>query len=338
MAISTRTMRIVGASLAAVVLIGGAYYLSGPNPFTQPTANAASTDELLKAYAAKDSDNDGLPDWEEALYGTDPNNPHSFSPTLTDGQAVAMGLIKPKFATAAASTTDLSNTTLSSVKTQPGTLTDQFAQQLFKQYLQNRGATQPTPEQIAAYTQQAVNDLLRNDTVPDAYAQKDVHVSGQGVAALKSYAAAAEAAFAAHTVQTSKDELSYFMDYIQQNDLSALTTVKAIATAYGTTAKALIVIPVPQEAAYAQLEIVNGMASMGEVLSDMSAMQTDPLRALVGIAAYTNSQAKLTRGLADMAKVFAAEQVTFTQGDPGYFFYHAALVGQQAAASSTVAH
>ncbi|MGZ2907003.1 thrombospondin type 3 repeat-containing protein, partial [Pseudomonas aeruginosa] len=75
----------------------------------------------------KDSDNDGLPDWEEALYGTDPHNAHSISPTLTDGQAVAEGLIKPQMSIASSSPQNI----LDSIPGQlpaDGSLTQQFSQ------------------------------------------------------------------------------------------------------------------------------------------------------------------------------------------------------------------
>jgi len=38
-----------------------------------------------------DSDNDGLPDWKEALYGTDPHNPDTDGDGTTDGDEVAQG-------------------------------------------------------------------------------------------------------------------------------------------------------------------------------------------------------------------------------------------------------
>ena len=91
----------MGGSVAIfLLLIVTAYGMSGPLPFHTSTAGAESTHDLLVSYASKDTDNDGLPDWQESLYGTDPNNAHSVNATVTDGEAVTQGLVKARFATA----------------------------------------------------------------------------------------------------------------------------------------------------------------------------------------------------------------------------------------------
>ena len=71
---ATRTVPIIVASVVAAALIAVAFVASGPIPFlgSFKIADAATSAELLKAYATKDADQDGLPDWQEALYGTDP--------------------------------------------------------------------------------------------------------------------------------------------------------------------------------------------------------------------------------------------------------------------------
>lgn len=43
------------------------------------------------SYATLDSDNDGLPDWEEKLYGTDPNNPDTDGDNTPDGKEIKLG-------------------------------------------------------------------------------------------------------------------------------------------------------------------------------------------------------------------------------------------------------
>src|SRR3569833_2132398 len=95
MKISERTLRISTASGLALIMVSAAYLLSGPTFFTSHTANAESTDELLKAYANKDTAAAGLPDWQEALYGTDPNKAISNSFGIPDGEAAREGKLTP---------------------------------------------------------------------------------------------------------------------------------------------------------------------------------------------------------------------------------------------------
>src|SRR5512133_1855569 len=87
--------RILAATVFSVVLVVGAYILAR-GIGSPPLAEASAESALLKAIAVRDSDSDGLPDWEEALYGADPQNPDSFRLGMTDSQAVARGLVVPK--------------------------------------------------------------------------------------------------------------------------------------------------------------------------------------------------------------------------------------------------
>src|SRR3989344_2462375 len=87
--------RVLCAMLFATVLIGGAFFM-GRGTKVSNVAEASGESSLLAAVATQDSDHDGLPDWEEALYGTDPKNADSKDLGMTDGEAVAQGLIVPR--------------------------------------------------------------------------------------------------------------------------------------------------------------------------------------------------------------------------------------------------
>jgi hypothetical protein len=321
MASFSRKTGIVGALVIASVLIVGAYFASSPNFsfFSPNTANAESTQALLKAYAQKSSAGDGLPDWEAVLYGLDPHNPHSFSPDMTNAEAVARGLVKPKFTTAIATTTDIS--TVPGTVAAPDTLTDQFAQNLFNQYISQSNGTQPSDADIAKFAQDAIQSLVQNHAKQDIYTQSDVRVSGEGPAALTAYAVSAEAAFAKDTTDNGKSGIDYFAEAVEQNKTDSLKRVASIGKSYAAMPPTLIQMNVPKETQYAHREIANALVRIGADFTDMSMMDTDPLRAYLGLAAYDTDSAALTQGFADMNIVFKNERVTFKKGEPGYDFY-----------------
>jgi Bacterial TSP3 repeat len=348
MASFSRKTGIIGALVIAGVLIAGAYILSSPNPssllsFLKPnTANAESTTLLLQQYAAKDSDNDGLPDWEEELYGTNPNNPHSISPTLTDGQEVAQGFIKPKFMTATPSSLTPASTLAGQPAGAPDSLTDQFTQSMMSQFLaQNAqdGGTPPSDEDVATFAETSMQNFAIGQEHQNEYTQSQVKVSGSGPDALRAYAAAMEQAFrtpgAAGT--SNESEIDYFSDAVQKNDPSQLIKVAAIGKTYTAMAPAIMQVQVPSEAQYAHLEIANAAARLGADITDMSTMETDPLRAYLGLAQYQADATSLASGFADMGSVFANEHVTMALGDPGYYFYSFASKVQAPASTGTTA-
>jgi len=89
--------RIILATFFSLVLIVGAYVLA--RGAVSPSIAEASTETaLLQAIATRDSTGDGLPDWEKSLYGIPINATTTdyFHLGMTDGEAVAKGLVVPK--------------------------------------------------------------------------------------------------------------------------------------------------------------------------------------------------------------------------------------------------
>jgi hypothetical protein len=327
---STRTIGIVIASAIALGCMVIAVLISGPLPFHWLRANATSTHDLLVQYAAKDTDTDGLPDWQEGLYGSDPANPNSIRSDLTDAEAIAQGLVKPKFATA--TSTPIDTASIPGTDSGPETITDRFARKLFEEYLSQAGAAQPTPEQIASFVEQGVKDLTENQAVPDSFSKNQVNVSGSGPEALRAYAVALETALAARTVMINKSEVEYFSDAVQRDDAEALAQVKRIGEMYTATAKTYVAVPVPLEAAGPHLAVANAFARLGVDISDLATMKSDPLRAYFGLAKYQQDALLLISALDALHKVYESEQVGISEGEPGSLFFATLTQAAQAAA------
>jgi len=295
-----------------------AYALSGPSIFSSKLAGAESTEELLRAFSSRDTDSDGLPDWQESLYGTDPDNAHSFSLEMTDGEASSQGLLEPKFRT------DLSGlageVTVPGVDADANTVTGAFARDLFTNYMNSRSGVPPTAEEIDAFMQDALADLAAKQRAVKAYSLGSVRVSGSGQEALRAYAIAAEEAFTQNTVDTDQNELFYFTEAVQKGDEGAMNQVRAISRAYTNIAAALIQISVPNEAQSAHLNFVNAIAYMGTVVENMTSVENDPLRGMLGMSEYKSAADQMVRAYAELNTLFSGNGISIGQGATGYFF------------------
>lgn len=331
---SRKSVIFLSLGIAAAVIVG-AYLASGHGLGNPGVASAESTNDILKAYAAKDTDNDGLPDWEEALYGTDPNNAHSVRADITDGQAVAQGIATPRYSgqpAAATSTEDLAAEVPGNAPA-AGSLTQQFAILFYNNYITTRGDAPPSPAAMQSFVQSAVDELVKTQVRPDAFTQSDLKVSGTGASALQSYAASAEAALAANAVHTDYGEMTYFEDAVQKNDANAIKNIGLISKEYEDTAVALTKIPVPQEAASAHLSLVNAMARVGATIGDLSTVGEDPIRAMVALGAYPDDAQALADSFAGMNAVFVSNKVSIPGGTPGASFYHVTAVAAEGVAA-----
>ncbi len=317
---------MIAAVLFSAVLVSGAYVLA--RGFGSPPVARASTETaLLQSLATKDSDHDGLPDWEEALYGTDPHNPDTFHLGMTDGEAVAKGLIVPK-AVADVPVASSSPATLDAYglpqAPADGTLTAQFAQSFFTSYLaakQNAGSADLSSADLQNIATQAVNQLASSvKPAPDFKTAADLTVSGSGPDALRAFAVDAEAVLAKNTSDGTETDIDYLKAELEQGDTSAVPHIVSIAKMYRDSATGLAVLPVPQELAAADLSLLNTLMRLSEIDSDFARVEDDPLTAILALQQYAQVTQSLGKAFTDIGNVYAKADVVIPKGAPGASF------------------
>lgn len=332
--------RIPLSALFAVVLIIGAYLLA--RSVESPSAAQASTESaLLQAIATKDSDGDGLSDWEEALYGTNPNITDSFKLGMTDGEAVKNGLIVPK-AIADVSVTASLPTSVDSdgLPRAPSddTLTAVFSKHFFTSYLsakQAKGGADLSEEEMANIANESLNALSSVVAIaPDFKSLKDLTVSGSGAGALKEFAVKAEAVLIKNKADASKSEISYLQDAVQNNDASALTHISSIAKAYRDSAVGLAALPVPSELAEEVLALINAIMRVSAIATDFTRVNDDPLATMLALKQYPQTVLALGTAFIDIGKVYKTAGVSMPAETPGASFVNLIIdvANEQAAA------
>ena len=341
--------RITLATLFSLLLIVGAFILA--RDATNPSIAQASTETaLLKAIATKDSTGDGLPDWEKSLYGIPVNATTTdyFHLGMTDGEAVAKGLVVPKAIadiTVATSSSDTSDVTDDSLPPAPAddTLTAAFAKNFITLYMaakEQNGGADLSESDISNISNEVMNSLTSSVTVaPDFKSASDIKVSGSGVDALKTFAVNAEAVFKANQSDATTSEINYLQDAVENDDASALPYIVGIAKEYRNSAAGLAMLPVPQELATDDLTLVNAMMRISEVTSDFARVNDDPLATMLALNQYPQAVLNMENAFIDIGNVYETAGVSIPAGTPGYFFVN--LISnmkskQQATPSSTL--
>ncbi|MCR4276365.1 MAG: thrombospondin type 3 repeat-containing protein [Candidatus Parcubacteria bacterium] len=305
--------RVLGATLFSVILVIGAYVLAR-NVEAPSIAQASTETALLQAIATKDSDSDGLPDWEEALYGTDPHATDTFHLGMTDGEAVAKGLIVPK------AIADIQIAT-STPAGNDSSLTSVFAKSFFALYLsakQANGGADLTADEASALADQAMSQLSQNfaPTI-DFKTASDIKVSGTGPDALRAFAIAAEAVLKKNKNDATMSDLEYLQSAVEGNDATATAHLASLAKAYRDSAAGLAVLPVPKELATIHLAIVNSIMRLSEIDTDFARVDTDPLAAILALQQFSRTDLAGAQAFTALADVYAAESVILSAGMPG---------------------
>ena len=309
MAHSTRTVPIIIASVIAVTLMAGAYVLSGPIPFIN-TVTAESSEALLRAYAAKDTDADGLQDWQESLYGTDPLNPTSFRADIQDGEAANQGLLTPKSLETPDDDGEFPGTAAA-----PSSLTERFAQKFLAQYLSTRGANPPTEQEMLAFVEDAIKELTAEATAKNTFDSRDIRTATG--ADLATYVAAVENAIEQNAADTGASELDHVERYIEDNDAAASRRMKEISAGYAAIGEALIKLSVPAEMAQSHLALANAFMGLSRATEDLSTISTDPILALLGFGVHRTYSNALVDALSAQDSVFRSAGLSLTPGTAG---------------------
>jgi hypothetical protein len=291
------------------------------------TAQASTETELLQAIATRDTDGDGLPDWEEALYGTDSHMTDTFRLGMTDGAAVTKGLIVPKAIADIAVTASSSPMSLDGSLPPPpaeGTLTAAFARNFFTIYLaakEAKGGANLSESEMVAISGQALESLKSTIAIaPDYRSAKDLAVSGFGADALKTFAVSAEAVLLKNTSNATTSEINYLKSALMSGDTTAYPHIASIAKAYRDSAVGLAVLPVPRELAADALTLVNALMRMSQIATDFTRADTDPLATMLALDQYPRAVIALGTAFTNIGRIYAAAGVMLPDKTPGASF------------------
>lgn len=303
-------------------------YASATGIGRTPIAQASTESALLQQIATKDSTGDGLPDWQKGLYGIplDATTTDYFHLGMTDGEAVAKGLIVPVAATPAAPTATPSGPANVGGVPAPaqGSLTDAFAKNFFSLYVaakQQAGGQALTEAQTSAIADQAIAQLQGSVApAPDFKTAADLKVAGAGTDALRAYAASAEAVFRAHGQNMTGNELDLLTATLNGSDTGATAQLEKIAAAYQDTAIGLAALTVPQETASAHLALINALARTGAAVESFARVGSDPIATMFALQQYPQGITASVSAFQGIAQVYANAGITIANGQPGGYF------------------
>ena len=317
------------SGIIALAIIGVGIYLKFSSQAQQESRLLTqdvgfSTSTLTNAeFADRDSDGDGLPDWEERLYGSDPLKKDTDGDATSDGAEVRQGrdpvkantakpgqplsdmlprLQDPHFAT--------SSTDILGIK-----------KEFFAKYL----ATQSKDIRTTTY-----RGLLGTFDPKKYHPQVEfvgLNVSSENSNdALRAYGNEFGVLIKKYTVRSHRTEEEILNDVLERNAATsskraALQELQLPAITYKNFASDLRALKVPSTLAKPHLLIINGYAGMSQGLLDMQMLYDNPIVAAGGYEGYSAKRFDVTNGYVRIIQIFAEKGVKFDKDEPGAPFY-----------------
>jgi len=227
----------------------------------------------VQELVTQDSDKDGIPDWEEALWGTDAAS----ADTDKDGTSDKAEIDERKRQVAIKT-----GASLDEQIEMNDNETEAFAKEIF--------ATVISLKEAGALTEQSINDLaekigqnaaLQKD-IEDKYTLADMKTGGTNATFAKSFDKTLET----YLKKGIGTELVVLETSIDQTNEGKAKELETIGKAYLDLAEAVKKIEVPQATAKLALDFANASYKTGVAVSNMTHFYDNPLVGLVGLAQY----------------------------------------------------
>jgi hypothetical protein len=243
----------------------------------------------LEDAITRDSNGNGVADWEESLWGLDPKG---------DG-AKNKATINQKKAAAGITTTTAGDDTASS------TPTEQFSKSLLGTILalkENGTLTQSAIENIGNSIGQDI-DSRRSQT--QAYTADDMSIVTTTADSRLSYYTRVKSLilkYAKSGIGTEFDPIANAIS--DESNTQIMAKLGPISSDYAHFAQDLIAIPAPTDTVPYTLNLANASAASGLALTKISTLYTDALTGMVGLDEYTVANAAFQASSTEMLAYF----------------------------------
>ena len=301
---------VIASIIVAITVFGTGVWLNHiPRPNTgSEDGNNATLVSNTKAVD-RDSDGDGLPDWQEALYRSDMNNTDSDGDGTNDGDEVRAGR--------------------NPMKAGPDDKLAEFDPSIF-----GASSTDLTLEK-AFYAQflKEQGDIIREATVRELVKRFDAKefapqytlvnlkiTSHTDPETLRAYGDAFGKLITVYTKKSYRNETEILSDAMTKKDRYILTELELPAIGYRNFTNDLLALPVPISLSESHMKIVNGYDMMSRSLLALTHLFEDPIRGQGAYQTYLKQTYEITAGYAGIVNYFKNEHIVFAPTDPGRYW------------------
>ena len=262
--------------------------IGGQNKAALKVENSSIVDLIQK-----DSDGDGVPDWEEALWGTDPHKKMTFN-DMPDATYIENKKKELKIE--------------GSINETKLTETEKFAREFFSSYSAMKSSGQIDSNAINNFSN-SLGQKIVDPNLTDKYSETDVITYSVDNPVLRQkYYENIKTLSKSYQSAGLGDELDIISIGLASNSSggpSADSTnqynkLSSIANAYQDFAKKAMGLSVPQSLVGYHLRIVNSANNTGISVSNMQKIVSDPIVGLSGLSQYQKYSDDLVKSVADL--------------------------------------
>ena len=254
-------------------------------PVKNIAENNKQTREKELAQLNQDSDNDGLKDWEEQIYGTDPKKADTDGDKTPDGEEIRLNRdpLKP-------GPNDKLPEPLAEKKETPATAENNLTQKLIDKF-NNKfilpRLDNPSVSINTKLSQEILKDLPANIFYPNYFTEKDIIILKNDTPEnFANYLREFNATISGSFGSLPQSEITIFSEALQAEDLSQLSILDVYLSSYQTALTKLKNLPVPPTFANLHLAYLNATKRQQAAVEKMRQAEIDVIKGTYGAQEY----------------------------------------------------
>jgi hypothetical protein len=248
------------------------------NKKTDTNNKKAKIEMTVGTVIQKDSNNNGIPDWEEYLWGLDPtkNGQENKEFILSKKRTLEKsGAISPYDESASITQNEL------------------LSRQFFATIISLQQTGNFNDETIKSISENIGQNIIP-ENIPDIYTRNMLIISTDSKESNMNYHTSITDAISKYSDSDLGEELTLIIQGLNMNDPQALYSAITISNSYESLSQDLINIKVPQSIASTHLSLANNYKKVGLIIKELVKMMSDPLigmRAIINYKRYNEALA-----------------------------------------------
>ncbi|MBP6884835.1 MAG: hypothetical protein KBC17_03355 [Candidatus Pacebacteria bacterium] len=277
------------------ILIGSSYFGSKKNFQSNKNMSAvADNGNTIGDVIRRDSNGNGIPDWEETLWGFDPKgNGSANKKAIEEKKLIAV----PNGALAEAQSSLTEN--------------EKFSQDLLTTVVALQTSGSLTPEVLSTLGQSLEIDLDSRKTPKNVYTKDDISVYTKDTRVeYQTYRAQFKRLVLRYENSGMQNEFDIISVGLDENaPADSMEELLPIAEAYINFGKEIIALDTPVDAVPTALALANVSDHVGKSLIKLSKLYTDSMAGVVGLDEYINDIDPFNQASEDVISYFASRDL-----------------------------
>lgn len=315
--------KIVLIASSSVILLSGVFLfvVISFSPFSSTVVFekklVKNTTKVNIVSLEKDTDGDGLKDWEEALWKTDPNNPDTDGDGTPDGEEVREGRDPLKPGPDDKIKIEYKNPIKTNYENKI-TMTNAMTEDLFLNYANLKSGGSLDSKSKEDLINSIANKISKKDNLR-IYTKRDLKVIPDSDVNLKNYGNEIATIFLKYTQNPKVDYnvVNILNKIITTKDDKYYSELKPSILAYKDISKELLKVSTPKSSAVVHLAMINIYETISASLEDISKTPSDSLRGLIGVSRYNQQMKQVQIVIKALSNVFIKNKIVFSENEPG---------------------